>query len=72
MYTLTIYIIHGPFGDGIMNHDLRLDVKSNFIYETKVILVINVGYNCFIIANWHFSFNGPNPTFFQTPLIMHK
>jgi hypothetical protein len=48
---LAVYIIHGPFGDVIMNHDLQLDVKFNFIYETKEILVVNVGYNCFIIAN---------------------
>jgi hypothetical protein len=54
MYTLAIYIIHCPFGDVIMNHDLQLDVKYNFIYETKAILVANVGYNCFIIANWQF------------------
>jgi hypothetical protein len=51
MYMLTVYIIHGPFDDVIMNHDLQLNVGSNFIYETKAILVVNVDYNCFIITN---------------------
>jgi hypothetical protein len=35
MYMLIIYIIHGPFGDVMLNHDLQLDV----------------GCNCFIIPN---------------------
>jgi hypothetical protein len=67
MYTLIIFIIYDPFGDVIMNHDLQLDVKSNFIYEIKTILVVNVGYNCFIIANWHFFFE-VQPYSFLNPL----
>jgi hypothetical protein len=51
MYKLTIYIIHGPFDDVMMNHDLWLNVKCNFIYATKAILIINVDYNYFIIIN---------------------
>jgi len=54
IYTLTIYIIHGPFGDVMLSHDLRLDVGCDFNYATKAILVVNVAYNCFIIASWHF------------------
>ncbi len=35
MYMLTIYIIHGPFDDVMLNHDLSL----------------NVGCNCFMVTN---------------------
>ncbi len=35
MYTLTIYIIYGPFGDIMLSHDLRLNVGCNFIYATR-------------------------------------
>jgi hypothetical protein len=35
MYMLIVYIIHGPFGDVMLNHGLQLDV----------------GCKCFIIAN---------------------
>jgi hypothetical protein len=51
MYKLTIYIVHGSFGDIVMNHDLWLDVGCNFVYAIKTILVINVDYNYFIFAN---------------------
>jgi len=46
-----VYIIHGSFGDVILNHDLWLDVGCDFTYVTKTILITNVGYNCFIVAN---------------------
>jgi hypothetical protein len=49
MYTLTISIIHGPFGDIMLSHDLQLDVGCNFTYVTsKTILVGNVACNCFL------------------------
>ncbi len=51
MYTLTIYIIHGPFGDIMPSHDLWWNVSIDLTYATKAILVINVGCNCFIITN---------------------
>jgi hypothetical protein len=51
MYML--YIIHGPFGDVMLSHDLWLDVGCDFTYATKAILVVNVGCNCFIVANWN-------------------
>ncbi len=51
MYMLIVYIIHGPFGDVMLSHDLWLDVGCNFTYVTKAILVVNVGCNYFIIAN---------------------
>ncbi len=51
MYTLIVYTIHCSFGDVILSHDLRLDVGCDFTYVTKTILIINVGYNCFIITN---------------------
>jgi len=51
MYMLTIYIIHGSFGDVMLAHDLQLDIGCNFIYATKAILVINVGCNYFIVTN---------------------
>jgi hypothetical protein len=51
MYTSTVYIIHGSFGDIMLSHDLQLDVGCDFIYATKTIVVINVGCNCFIITN---------------------
>ncbi len=37
MYTLTIYIIYGPFGDIMLSHDLQLYVGCNFTYATKAI-----------------------------------
>jgi len=54
IYTLTVYIIHGPFGDVILNHGLWLNVECNFTYAIKVILVVNVGCNYFIVANSSF------------------
>jgi hypothetical protein len=48
---LIIHIIHGPFGDVILNHDLQLDVGCNFTDAIKANLVVNVDCNCFIIAN---------------------
>jgi len=57
MYMLTIYIIHGCPGDVMLSHDLQLNVGCNFTYATNTILIVNVDYNCFIVANWHFSFN---------------
>jgi hypothetical protein len=55
MYMFTIYIIHGPFDDIMLSHDLWLNVGCDFTYATKAILVVNVGCNCFISTNWHFS-----------------
>jgi len=57
VYTLIIYIMHGPFGDIMLSHDLWLDVGCDFTYAIKVFLIVNVGCNCFIVTNWHFSFN---------------
>jgi hypothetical protein len=37
---LTIYIIHGPFGDVMLSHDLRLIVACDFTYVTNAILVV--------------------------------
>jgi hypothetical protein len=42
MYMLTIYIIYSPFSDIMLNHDLQLNVKCNFIYATKTISFVNV------------------------------
>jgi hypothetical protein len=56
MYMLTIYIIHGSFGDVMLCYDLRLNVACNFTYATNTILIVNVDYNYFIVANWYFSF----------------
>jgi len=53
MYMLTIYIIDDPFGNIMLNHDLWLNVGCDFTYATKAILVVNVGCNCFIVANWN-------------------
>jgi hypothetical protein len=54
IYALTIYIIHGPFDDIMLNHNLWLDVGCDFIDGTKAILVVNVDCNYFIIANWNY------------------
>jgi len=51
MYMLTIYIIHVPFCDIMLSHDLQLNLGCKFTYATKAILVVNVGCNCFIVAN---------------------
>jgi hypothetical protein len=48
---LIIHIIHGPFGDIILNGDLQLDVGCNFTNAIKAILIVNVDCNCFLIAN---------------------
>jgi hypothetical protein len=53
MYMMTIYIIHGSFGDVMLNHDLWLNVGSDFIYVIKTILVVNIDYNYFIVTNWN-------------------
>ncbi len=37
MYTLTIYIIDGPFGDVMLSNDLQLDIECDFIDVTKAI-----------------------------------
>jgi len=37
MYMLTIYTIHGPYGDIMLNHDLQLNIGSNFTYGIKTI-----------------------------------
>ncbi len=55
MYMLTVFIIHGPFSDVMLNHNLLLDVRCDFIYATKRTLVGNVGCNYFMVTNWHFS-----------------
>jgi len=34
MYMLIVYIIHGPFGDIMLSHDLWLNVRCNFTYAT--------------------------------------
>jgi hypothetical protein len=52
---LIVYIIHSAFGDVMLNHNLQLDVGCNFNYAIKAILVVNIDYNCFIIAYQHFS-----------------
>jgi hypothetical protein len=51
MYILLIYIIHGPFGDVMLSHDLWLNVGCNFTFATKTILIVNVGCNYFIVTN---------------------
>jgi len=41
MYMLIVYILHVPFGDVVLNHDLQLDVGSkSFIIETNVFLLM--------------------------------
>jgi len=30
MYTLTVYIIDGPFGDVVLSHDLQLGIECDF------------------------------------------
>jgi hypothetical protein len=39
-----VYIIHGPFGDVMMSHDLWVDVKCDFTYATKAIF----GFKCWL------------------------
>jgi hypothetical protein len=56
MYTFPIYIIHGPFDNIMLSHDLQCNyVGCDFIYAIKTILIVNVGCNYFILTNWHFS-----------------
>jgi hypothetical protein len=53
IYTLIAYIIHSPFGDTMLLHDLWLDIEYNLMYATNVILVVKVSCNCFITTNWN-------------------
>ncbi len=55
--------IYGLFGDILLNHDLRLHVGCDYTYAIKIILIVNVNYNYFIISNWNHKlifFNDPN------------
>ncbi len=45
MYTLTVYIIHGPFANIMLSHDLQPNIGCNFTYATQTILVVNVHCN---------------------------
>jgi hypothetical protein len=53
VYMLTIYIIHVECDDFMLNHHLQLDVACDFIYATNGILVICVGCNLFLVANYN-------------------
>jgi hypothetical protein len=53
VYMLTIYIIHVECNDIMLNHHLQLDVACNFTYATNGILVVHVGCNLFLIANYN-------------------
>jgi hypothetical protein len=37
MYTLTVYIIYGPFGNIMLSYDLQLNVGCDFIYASRAI-----------------------------------
>jgi len=52
VYMLTIYIIHVGCDDIMLSHRLWLDVACNFTYTTHGILVIHVGCNIFLVANY--------------------
>jgi hypothetical protein len=51
VYMLTVYIIHGAFGDIMLSHDLWLNVWCDFTYTTKSVLIVNVGCIYFLVAN---------------------
>jgi hypothetical protein len=53
VYMSTIYIIHVKCDDIMLNHHLRLDVTYDFVYGTNGILIVHVGYNLFLIANYN-------------------
>jgi hypothetical protein len=53
VYMLTIYIIYGECDDIMLNHHLLLDVAYNFIYVTNEILIVHVGSNLFLVANFN-------------------
>ncbi len=53
VYMLTIYIIHVECDDIMLNHNLQLDVACDFAYATNGILVVHVGCNLFLVANYN-------------------
>jgi hypothetical protein len=54
VYMLTIYIIHGECDDITLSHHLWLDVACNFTYVTNKILVVHVGSNLVLVANYNY------------------
>jgi hypothetical protein len=52
VYMLTVYIIHVECDDIMLNHHLWLDVACNLTYATNGILVVHVGYNLILTANY--------------------
>jgi len=67
MYMLTIYIIHGPFDNIMLSHDLQLNVGCNFTYAIKAILIVNIGCNCFIVINWSYKLTFFLEVFYGSP-----
>jgi hypothetical protein len=67
MYMLTIYIIHGPFDNIMLSHDLQLNVGCNFTYAIKAILIVNIGCNCFIVTNWSYKLTFFLVVFYGSP-----
>jgi hypothetical protein len=53
VYMLTICIINVECDDIMLSHHLQLDVTCHFIYITKVPLVVHVGCNLFLVANYN-------------------
>ncbi len=52
VYMLTVYIIHVECDDIMLNHHLLVDVAYNLTYATNGILVVRVGCNLILIANY--------------------
>jgi hypothetical protein len=52
VYMLTAYIIHVKCDDIMLSHHLWLDVACNLTYATNGILVVHVGCNLILIANY--------------------
>jgi hypothetical protein len=53
IYVWIIYIINGLFCDIMLDNDLWLDIGCDYTYVIKIILIVNVNYNYFIISNWN-------------------
>jgi hypothetical protein len=53
VYMLNVYIIHMKYVHNMSNHHLWLNVRCDFTFATNKLVVTNVHYNLFILANYN-------------------
>ncbi len=53
VYMLAVHIIHVECDDIMLSHHLQLDVTCDLTYATNRILLVHVGCNLFLVANYN-------------------